>query len=254
MINGEINSHNSRLVSPITTLYNSFLTLIYPLGCQICQKSVERQADGIVCAECWQETPIFNGNETLCNKCGAFLIDTPSNFETFCRRCDDDFYDKAMAIGKYEKALLMAILNLKHTPFVPKTLSDLFFQQFLGSDFQDASVIIPVPLSQKRLAERGFNQAELLAEKLSTQTGLAFDKISLHRKIHTEKSRRGMDRKSRQESVKNAFEVVSPRLIEGQKILLIDDVFTSGATVSNCAKALKKAGAEKVYVLTVARA
>jgi competence protein ComFC len=63
-----------------------------------------------------------------------------------------------------------------------------------------------------------------------------------------------MDRQARMESVKNAFEVVSPRLIERKKVLLIDDVLTSGATVSNCAKALKKAGAEKVYVLTVARA
>lgn len=235
-------------------IYDSVLTLIYPQACQICQKSVERQADGIACAECWKETPIFNGNETLCDKCGAFLLDTPTKFETFCRRCEDDFYDQATAIGKYEKALLMAILNLKHTPFVPNTLSDLFFQTFLDSDFQDVTIIIPVPLSTKRLAERGFNQAELLAEKLATQTDLIFDKISLRRKIHNEKSRRGMDRKSRQESVKNAFEVVSPRLIEGQKILLIDDVFTSGATVSNCAKALKKAGAEKVYVLTLSRA
>jgi competence protein ComFC len=238
----------------ISNLSDSFLTLIYPHGCQICQKSVEKQADGIACAECWQETPVFNGNETLCNKCGAFLIDSPANFETFCRRCDEDFYDKATAIGRYEKALLMAILNLKHTPFVPKTLSDLFFRAFLNSDFQDANLIIPVPLSTKRFTERGFNQAEILAEKLAAQTALTLDKTSLRRKIHNEKSRRGMDRKSRQESVKNAFEVVSPRLIEEQKVLLIDDVFTSGATVSNCAKALKKAGAEKVYVLTVARA
>ena len=244
----------SYFYSPVSNLYDSILTLIYPQACQICAKSVEKQADGYICRECWKDTQFFNGNETLCNKCGAFLLDTPTNFETFCRRCDDDFYDKANAIGKYEKALLVTILNLKHTPFVPKTLSDLFFQTFLDSDFQDSSIIIPVPLSPKRLAERGFNQAELLAEKLSKQTELTFDKISLRRKLHTEKSRRGMDRKSRMESVKNAFEVVSPRLIEGNKILLIDDVFTSGATVSNCAKALKKAGAEKVFVLTVARA
>lgn len=240
--------------SPISNLYDSILTLVYPQACELCQQSVEQQADGFVCADCWAESKIFVGNETLCNKCGAFLIDTPSNFETFCRRCDQDFYDSAKAIGTYEKAFLTSILKLKHTPFVPKTLSDLFFKTFLDSNFQDANLIIPVPLSTKRLAERGFNQAELLADSLASQTNLTPDKISLKRRIHTEKSRRGMDRKSRMESVKNAFDVVSPRLIEGKIILLIDDVFTSGATVSNCAKALKKAGAAKVYVLTVARA
>lgn len=246
-----MNSNTSQFLSPI---YDSFLTLIYPQSCQICLNSVEKQADGYACRKCWEETNVFNGNETLCNKCGAFLLDTSSNFETFCRRCDEDFYDKAKAIGKYEKALLVTILNLKHTAYIPKTVSDLFHKTFVDSDFQDADLIIPVPLSNKRFAERGFNQAEIIAENLAKQTGLTFDKTSLRRKVHTEKRRAGMDRKSRQESVKNAFEVVSPRLIEGKKILLIDDVFASGASISNCAKALKKASAEKVYVLTLARA
>jgi competence protein ComFC len=235
-------------------LYDSLLTLIYPQACQICQQSVEKQADGFVCAGCWQATGIYRGNETLCRKCGAFLKDTPSDLETSCHRCDEDFYDSARAIGPYEKAFLISILKLKQTPFVPKTLSGLLFQTFLDSEFQAANLIIPVPLSKKRLATRGFNHAELLAQSVANQTGLTLDKTSLKRKIHTEKSRRGMDRKSRLESVKNAFEVVSPRLIKGKTILLIDDVFTSGATVSNCAQALKKAGAEKVCVLTVARA
>jgi ComF family protein len=234
-------------------LYDSILTLIYPQACQICQKSVEKQADGFVCAECWQNTQIFTGNETLCHKCGAFLNDSPSNFETFCRRCDEDFYDFAKAIGGYENALLTSIIQLKHTPFVPARLANLLCEAFQNSDFQAVNLLIPVPLSKKRLSERGFNQAELLAQSLSKQTGLTLDKTSLKRRIHTEKSRRGMDRKSRMESVKNAFEAFSPRLIDGKNILLIDDVFTTGATVSYCAKSLKKAGAEKVYVLTAAR-
>lgn len=246
-----MNSNTSRFFSPI---YDSFLTLIYPQSCQICLNSVEKQADGYACSKCWEETNIFCKNETLCNKCGAFLLDSPTNIETFCRRCNDDVYEKAIAIGKYEKALLVTILNLKHTAYVPKTLSDLFYNTFQTSSFQDTDIIIPVPLSTKRLIERDFNQAELLAENLARQTGLAYDKTSLQRKVHTEKRRAGMDRKSRLESVKNAYEVVRPRLINGKKVLLIDDVFASGATVSNCAKALKKAGAGKVYVLTVARA
>ncbi len=240
--------------SPLSTFYDSLLTLIYPQACEICEKSVEKRADGNVCAECWAETRFFDGNETLCHKCSAFLNDTPSNFETFCRRCDDDFYDSAQAIGGYEKAFFVSILKLKHTPFIPPRLEISLYQSFLKSNFQDATLVVSVPLSKKRLATRGFNQAELLATGVARKIGLSFDKTSLRRKVHTEKSRAGMDRKARMESVINAFEVVSPRLIEGQNILLIDDVFTSGATVSNCAKALKKAGAAKVYVLTAARA
>lgn len=238
----------------ISNLFDSLLTLIYPQTCQICEESVESRADGNVCASCWNKTRIFKGNETLCAKCSAFLNDSRSDFETFCRRCDDDLYDSAKAVGSYEQALLVSILRLKHTPFVPLRLGQILFETFQNSDFQNVNLIIPVPLSKKRLSERGFNQADFLAASLARQTGLSLDKTSLKRKIHIEKSRRGMDRKSRIESVKNAFEVVSPRLIDGKKILLIDDVFTSGATVSNCAKALKKAGAERVYVLTAARA
>lgn len=241
------------MTSLIPNFYDSILTLVYPQACEICLRSVEKQADGNVCADCWANTKIFTGNETLCSKCGAFLLDTQSQFETFCRRCDDDFYDSVKTIGVYEDALLISILRLKHTPYTPEKLQKLLLNAFQNSNFQDTNLIIPVPLSKKRLAERGFNQAEILAKDLAQQTGITLDKMSLRRKIHTEKSRRGMDRKSRYESVKNAFEVVSPRLIEGKNVLLIDDVFTSGATASNCAKALKNSGAEKVYVLTLAR-
>lgn len=237
----------------MSVFYDSILTLIYPQACQICEKSVEKQADGFICVECWKETHIFSDKETLCSKCGRFLNEEKSPFETFCRRCDEDFYDSAKAIGKYQKGLLISVLNLKHTPYVSKRLENLLFKTFLNSEFHDAEIIIPVPLSKKRFATRGFNQAELLAEKLAKRTGLVSDKTILRRKIHTEKHRAGMDRKARMESVKNTFETVSPRLVENKTVLLIDDVFASGATVSNCAKVLKKAGAEKLYVLTVAR-
>ncbi len=253
MISPQIKPFNI-LTTIFTHASDSILSLVYPQCCQICEKSVEKQFDGSICVECWQDTFAFTGNETLCHKCGAFLKKSPSNFEAFCRRCDDDFYDFAKSIGAYEKAFLTSILSLKRIPFTSRRLENLLFHSFLSSKFEDANVIIPVPLSKKRLAQRGFNQAEILAKDLARKTGLIIDKTSVRRKVHTEKSRTGMDRKARLESVKNSFEIVSPRLIVGKKVLLIDDVFTSGATVSSCAKVLKKSGAEKVYVLTVARA
>lgn len=247
-------SDGSKFFSSVSTIYNSFLTLVYPQPCRICENSVERRAEGLVCAECWQKTRIFKGREILCHKCGAFLKEGFSEFQTFCRRCADDSYDTARAVGIYEKALLISVLNLKNQPFLPEHLEKLLFTAFKNSPFQDATRLIPVPLSKIRLAERGFNQAALLARSLSKRTGLIYDEQSLRRRIHTEKHRAGMDKKSRHESVKNAFEVVYPQIIKGENILLIDDVLTSGSTVSNGALELKKKGANKVYVLTIARA
>jgi competence protein ComFC len=113
-------------------------------------------------------------------------------------------------------------------------------------------LIVPVPLHPERERERGFNQAAVLARSLAKSTGLRCDEHSLIRSVHTERHRTGMDARARRESVADAFVVKRPRLIQNQRVLLVDDVFTTGATVSACAAALIEAGA-KVYVLTVAR-
>jgi competence protein ComFC len=236
------------------TISNSILTLAYPQACEICGKSVENFADGKACEDCWNETRIFTGNEMLCEKCGKFLSENSSGFKNFCKRCDEDFYDKAVACGIYEKALLLTILKLKHEPFIPSKVSKLLLETFDKADFSDVTKIIPVPLSDEKFRERTYNQAAILADILSKKTGLQSDELSLVRLIHTAKYRSGMDRKGRAMSVKNAFQVQRPNLIKDQIILLVDDVFTTGATVSSCAKVLKKHGAKKVYVLTIAHA
>jgi len=117
-----------------------------------------------------------------------------------------------------------------------------------------ANLIIPVPLHPERERERGFNQALLLARELSRLSNLPLDEHSVVRRVHTERHRAGMDAKARRQSVSEAFAVRHPKLIAGQRVLLVDDVFTTGATVSACAAVLKGAGAEEVFVLTIARA
>ncbi|HEY0427911.1 MAG TPA: ComF family protein [Pyrinomonadaceae bacterium] len=235
-------------------IYDSLLTVVYPQACALCENSVENSADGVACRNCWKKSRIFSGAETLCRKCGAFLQEKPSDFEAFCHACDDHAYDAASAVGIYEHALSASILHLKTESFVPKNLRQLFIDAFENSAFQDAAKIIPVPLSKKRLLERGFNQAAVPAQILARHTKIDLDEQSLARTIHTPMHRAAMDKRARELTVKNAFEVKRPKLIENENILLVDDVFTSGATASNCAKALKKNGAGKVYVLTLARA
>lgn len=236
-------------------VYDSLLTLAYPQICLVCSShSVENSADGVACRNCWQKTRVFSGDETLCAKCSAFLQEKSSAHQTFCRRCDEHFYDAARAIGLYENALAASVIHLKSEPFVSKTLKNLFFSAFEKSPFQDSTVIIPVPLSKHRFLERGFNQAEVLADVLAKKFDLNINRQSLARRIHTPVHRAAMDRRARELTVENAFEALHPKLIKNEKVLLIDDVFTSGATTSFCAKALKKKGAGRVYVLTIARA
>jgi ComF family protein len=117
-----------------------------------------------------------------------------------------------------------------------------------------ANLIIPVPLHPERERERGFNQALLLARELSRLIGVPLDEHSVVRRAHTERHRAGMDAKARRQSVAEAFAVRHPKSVAGQLVLLVDDVFTTGATVSACASALKEAGAGEVFVLTIARA
>lgn len=235
-------------------ILDSLLTVFYPQACQNCGASVENFEFGAACEKCWKRTRFFSGKETACHKCSKFLSDKQTDFQTFCHQCDAHFYERARAAGLYEHALQSSILSLKNEPFVAKKLRQVFISAFEKSDFQDADLIVPIPLSKKRSLERGFNQAAVLAEKLSEETNIELDEKSLVRKIDTPVHRAGMDTKARELTVKNAFEVTRPNLIKDKKILLVDDVFTSGATASACAKVLKKSGAEKVFVLTLARA
>jgi len=235
-------------------IYDSFLTLAYPQPCSVCDESVENSSDGVVCARCWENTRYFTSKETACHKCQKYLSPKPTNLKTFCHQCDDHFFDSARTVGIYENALSASIIRLKREPIIPRHLKNLIAKAFDKTHFGDADLTIPVPLSQTRFLERGFNQAEILARFLSKHTRIKYSSDILMRIKHSKVHRAGMDKKARDMSVKKAFEVRNSEQITGKKILLTDDVLTSGATVSHCAKVLKKAGAKSVYVFTIARA
>ena len=237
-------------------LYDAALALVYPQQCAVCGSSVDARADGVACETCWNETRIFSGDETVCWKCGVEArgrVPEEKRREVFCRRCDHASFTAARACGIYEGALRASILSLKEEPFVGARLARLMFETAKREPLNTATRIVPVPLYPSRELERGFNQATELGRALASLTGLPLDECSLVRTIQTERHRAGMDAETRRESVEDAFEVKYPRLIADEIILLIDDVFTTGATVSSCAVALKGAGAQDVFVLTVAR-
>ena len=171
-----------------------------------------------------------------------------------CGRCDDDAFTVARAVGSYEGALRASILELKREPHVARRLAVLLHELQRREPLNTADVIVPVPLHTQRERERGFNQAVVIARELARLSGLPLDEHSVVRRLHTERHRAGMDAKARRKSVAAAFAVRHRDLIAGKRVLLIDDVFTTGATASECAKAFRDSGAEAVFVLTIARA
>lgn len=230
------------------------LALAFPVGCKVCGSEVTTSGDGVACSSCWSSTRIFSGREMLCRKCGAFFGPEAAPVEVSCHQCDDHHYEKASAVGIYEKALAASIIRLKSDPVIPARMDRFLLDALSKIDLSKIGLVIPIPLSKQRLIERGYNQAEVIARHVSRHTYIPADTASLARRSHSPIHRVGMDKRARELTVLNAFEVVRPKLIEGQKILLVDDVLTSGSTASYCSKALKKAGADKVHVFTLARA
>ncbi|HVP51206.1 MAG TPA: ComF family protein [Terriglobales bacterium] len=165
---------------------------------------------------------------------------------------------RAVAYGSYDGGLRELIHLLKYGRVRPaagvlgRMLAEAI--QGFGSEFISA-VVVPVPLHAGKLRERGFNQAEAIARaalKNLNRSGLRLSTDVLGRKRATE-SQTGLSDHQRQQNVRGAFAVTSPAEIASVDVLLVDDVFTTGATVTECARVLRRAGADRVFVATVAR-
>ena len=199
-------------------LTDALLAVLYPQSCRICGGSVEQRRYGVVCEDCWEP-------QIIADQC---------------------------SIGWYEGALRETVLLLKRQPFCPQQVVELIVEA--SKSFAGITRVIPVPLHPERLRTRGFNQAAVIGREMSRALRVPMDEISLVRVSSSEKYRTGLDSKGRWETVEKAFAVRYPRLIEGENILLVDDVFTTGATVRACEAALDEAGAKSVVILTLARA
>lgn len=237
----------ARFSMNLTRIYDAILTIVYPQICVICGQSVEQRRFGVACETCWSETRIFTDEERICLKCGA-----PE--QERCGRCEELVFTAARAAGIYEGALRESVLLLKRKPYLPQQVESLLADLVTREPLSRSTRVIPVPLHPKRLKTRGFNQASIIGQTVSKELNLPLDEVSLVRVSITEKYRAGMDTKGRRDTVAGAFRVVNPRLIAGENILLVDDVFTTGATISACAAALVEAGAKSVFVVTIGRA
>ncbi|HKP11908.1 MAG TPA: ComF family protein, partial [Blastocatellia bacterium] len=223
--------------------------------CQACGAAVDRYDDGVACADCWaapRVTALFGG--PLCAKCGlplqAGLADEKASR---CGRCDALPFT-ARACGAYAGALEASVRFLKSHPHLCRRLRRLIAHTFAEQRAAlAADVIVPVPLHRQRRRERGFNQAELIARVVARESRLPVDARLLVRTKPTERHRAGLDAKDRARSVARAFRVPRMQAVAGLSVLLVDDVFTTGSTLSAAAQSLLKAGADRVSVLTIAR-
>ncbi len=177
-----------------------------------------------------------------------------------CRRVEPVFA-RAVSYGSYESGLRELIHLLKYGGMRPaanvlgRMLAEAIATLALESP-ADSVALVPVPLHRAKLRQRGFNQAELIA-RAAMKVGPARDRLRLcagvlERKRETA-SQIGLTTHQRRENLRGAFGVVQRELVAGREVLIVDDVYTTGATVSECARVLRRAGATKVWVATVAR-
>jgi len=243
-------------VSYARALSDSFLNLFYPEECFICSSPVARRQDCGLCDDCRRKILDLRIDGALCPSCGAPLPGFATGAANLCLECirRPPPYSGARSFGYYSTEMRRAIHELKFEGRRPLAkllapfLAEIFFESWRREDFD---LITAVPLHRVRRRERGFNQAELLSRALAQITGIS--ELRTLRRAAATRSQVGLSDAQRRENVRNAFRCTDAGRVTGKRILLIDDVMTTGATVTSAAEALIGAGAEKVSVLTVAR-
>ena len=243
--------------SPMQAISDAFLNLFYPEECFICSSPIARRQDCGLCDDCWHKVLNLRIDGARCPSCGVPLPGFADGFNNLCLDCirQPPSYSGARSFGYYSTEMRQVVHELKFegrrplAKLLAPLMAEVFYESWQRDDFD---FITAVPLYHARRRERGFNQAELLGRALARLIGLP-ELRTLRRAVAT-KSQVGLSDAQRLENVRNAFRCTNIDRIAGKRILLIDDVMTTGATVASAARALINAGAEKVSVLTVARA
>jgi ComF family protein len=246
-----------RSLEAVTVLFDRIAAFFYPEVCQICKNERASAKEGFVCARCWAKPDgVQFVVEPFCRCCGLpFEGDINIVFE--CANCRDQrlHFRSARAAVKLTGLVQAVIHRYKYNQanwFEP-FLADLLIRQAAPTlRPNDWDLIVPIPLHWRKLRERSFNQSLRMARQLSKVTGIPINARLLRRKKPTQTQTR-LTRAQRAENVKRAFVYHSRNGLDGRRIILVDDVLTTGATASACAKLLMQNGASVVDVWTVAR-
>ena len=234
----------------IKKLINSITKALFPedIKCIVCHKDLRENYTFDVCPNCIKEIP-FN-NKGTCLKCGK---NTWAG-ATHCSVCKKHLhiFNKARAPLLYVEPISFYMPQFKYAnyKYLAKPFAKFIFNEYLLSNFE-VDVVYPVPMYYSRKIVREYNHAEELAKHFCQMANLPLDTTNFVRIVNTEQQAR-MAKKEREENLKNAFRVIDPSLVKDKKVLLIDDIITTGSTIDECAKVLYKCGAKEVNALAVA--
>jgi ComF family protein len=238
----------------LAEVLNDLSEVIFPPLCLSCAEIMHPFNGQIFCRACEEQIHFITGS--ICHICGTTFPDSPAESH-LCGECLEKkpHFTSARAIFSYKDIILNAIHKFKYKRDLSSggILASFMAEfSFPDVDFADYSLIMPVPLHIKRLRERGFNQALILARAIGEKRKIAVD-FSILKRHKFSLTQTGSNKKERKHNIGGAFEVSDRKKIAGKNIILVDDVYTTGATVNECAKTLIKEGAQRVSVLTLAR-
>lgn len=225
------------------------MSVLFPNGykCLICNKEIVSDKKFCLCDKCLSELPKIVGN--VCERCGE-PINTDSKFCVHCKK-ELPVFTKCVSPFVFEGEVVNLVHGLKYNGHIyyAKTLSNLMLKTVLESNLE-FDVVIPVPLNLRREGTRGFNQSELLCSGFS-DAGYNVDSSIVVRSKNTA-TQTFLSKTERKQNVENAFKVLNKSKVKGKNILVVDDVYTTGATINAIAQVLKNAGAKNVYGVTFA--
>lgn len=232
----------------ITDILHELLNVIYPKRCVICDK-VLKQKEEKICKECKGKVTVIT--EPVCKHCGKPIW---SYEEEYCHDCSKSsfFTKRGFAIWVYDKHMKNSIAQFKYAnrrEYVDYYVEEMLY--YLGNRLSGLQVdaLIPVPIHKDKLRYRGFNQAELLAKGVGKKMEVPIYKDILIRGKNT-KPQKSLSNKERRQNLKHAFSVSKEgkgKCGELQRVLLVDDIYTTGATIEECAKVLVESGVKEVY-------
>jgi ComF family protein len=233
-------------------LFRAVKDLCFPPACLACDRRLPEAEPPLFCPDClaalrFPESP-------LCSCCGR-TFSAAAGGDHLCGAClQDPPFHRVRAVFFYTPEVARAIHSWKYgrTMAGLATFAYFFRRRRAALNLATPDLIIPVPLHPSRLRQRGFNQAQLLSLALFPEQSQKV-KLQLMQRLRPTPPQTGLSGEKRRLNVKGAFQVDAPEQVAGRRVLLIDDVLTTGATIGECARVLSRAGATEVQALTLAR-